>query len=128
MKPSLLLITGLAALLSAGCSKSEPPSTGGSKPRIALVMKSLANEFFGTMAEGARKHAGALRRLAMLFAFFAPAGLAFIALFVGGGAATACAVLSAPVCLAGVAIERWLFFAEARHVVTLYYGRSLAAC
>ena len=76
----------------------------------------------------ARKHAGALRRLAMLFAFFAPAGLAFIALFVGGGAATACAVLSAPVCLAGVAIERWLFFAEARHVVTLYYGRSLAAC
>jgi DMSO reductase anchor subunit len=24
--------------------------------------------------------------------------------------------------LAGVVIERWLFFAEARHVVTLYYG------
>ena len=26
------------------------------KPRIALIMKSLANEFFKTMAEGARKH------------------------------------------------------------------------
>ena len=25
-------------------------------------------------------------------------------------------------CTAGVLIERWLFFAEARHVVTLYYG------
>ncbi len=23
----------------------------------------------------------------------------------------------------GVAIERWLFFAEARHSVTLYYGQ-----
>ena len=23
---------------------------------------------------------------------------------------------------AGVLIERWLFFAEAKHVVTLYYG------
>jgi ribose transport system substrate-binding protein len=26
------------------------------KPKIALVMKSLANEFFGTMAEGAKQH------------------------------------------------------------------------
>ena len=25
----------------------------------------------------------------------------------------------------GVLIERWLFFAEARHTVTLYYGREL---
>jgi DMSO reductase anchor subunit len=27
---------------------------------------------------------------------------------------------------AGVLVERWLFFAEARHAVTLYYGRSAA--
>ena len=26
------------------------------KPKIALVMKSLANEFFSTMAEGAKAH------------------------------------------------------------------------
>ncbi len=26
------------------------------KPKIALIMKSLANEFFSTMAEGARSH------------------------------------------------------------------------
>ena len=44
-----------AALLISGCQKSE--TTGAtSKPKIALVMKSLANEFFSTMAEGAKKH------------------------------------------------------------------------
>src|SRR4051812_23496663 len=51
----------LAALLS-GCGKSENKSgsePAAGKPRIALVMKSLANEFFSTMAEGAKKHQAA---------------------------------------------------------------------
>ncbi|HEV2391093.1 MAG TPA: sugar ABC transporter substrate-binding protein [Verrucomicrobiae bacterium] len=39
----------------AGCRQSAAPT----KPRIALVMKSLANEFFSTMAEGARQHQAA---------------------------------------------------------------------
>ena len=26
--------------------------------------------------------------------------------------------------VAGMFVERWLFFAEAKHVVTLYYGDS----
>lgn len=40
---------------TAGCNK---PGAGAqdSKPKVALVMKSLANEFFSTMADGARKH------------------------------------------------------------------------
>lgn len=49
-------------LLSAGCDRSgnkPSPSPAASKPRIALVMKSLANEFFSTMAEGAKKHQAA---------------------------------------------------------------------
>jgi len=29
--------------------------------------------------------------------------------------------------LCGVLITRWLFFAEAEHTVSLYYGRSAAA-
>ena len=49
-----VLFLGVFALLSAGCNKSAP-----AKPRIALVMKSLANEFFSTMAEGARQHQAA---------------------------------------------------------------------
>src|SRR5712671_369731 len=41
-----------------GCQKSGGPPADN-KPKIALVMKSLANEFFSTMAEGARKHQAA---------------------------------------------------------------------
>ena len=46
------------ALLVSGCQKSETKPEGG-KPKIALVMKSLANEFFSTMADGAKKHQAA---------------------------------------------------------------------
>jgi ribose transport system substrate-binding protein len=57
--PSLAgIILFLTALFTGGCQKSEPAATR-SKPKIALVMKSLANEFFSTMAEGARKHQAA---------------------------------------------------------------------
>jgi ribose transport system substrate-binding protein len=47
----------LALGLLTGCqpSSTPPPNTPG-KPRIALVMKSLANEFFLTMENGARAH------------------------------------------------------------------------
>ena len=49
----LLLIAVLA-----GCGTKQPASKqdAAAKPRIALVMKSLANEFFKTMEDGARKH------------------------------------------------------------------------
>lgn len=41
--------------LFTGCDKTpQAPSTG--KPRVALVMKSLANEFFKTMEDGAKAH------------------------------------------------------------------------
>lgn len=39
-----------------GCQKSDHNPASGAKPKIALVMKSLANEFFSTMAEGAKRH------------------------------------------------------------------------
>ncbi len=46
-------IFGVAVLclLLAGCKQRET-----AKPKVALVMKSLANEFFKTMADGARTH------------------------------------------------------------------------
>ena len=49
-------------MLSGGCNRSENTSDSKAtpgKPKIALVMKSLANEFFSTMAEGARQHQAA---------------------------------------------------------------------
>lgn len=61
---SLALAAALGALaaLSGGCNKSTNNSDSKSavgKPRVALVMKSLANEFFSTMAEGAKQHQAA---------------------------------------------------------------------
>ncbi|GAB5559694.1 MAG: sugar ABC transporter substrate-binding protein [Synoicihabitans sp.] len=46
-------------LAMAGCSKSAAPGSESAKPEVALVMKSLANEFFSTMAEGAEAHQAA---------------------------------------------------------------------
>ena len=49
LKPCCL---ALAILLPASCNTAPQPA----KPRIALVMKSLANEFFKTMQDGATAH------------------------------------------------------------------------
>src|SRR6185369_16550728 len=48
----LFLAALFGALALAGCN--QPAQSG--KPRIALVMKSLANEFFKTMQDGAEGH------------------------------------------------------------------------
>jgi DMSO reductase anchor subunit len=69
----------------------------------------------------ARKHAARLRLITQLFAFGLPLLAIAIAAATGGIAKIAdlIAVLAqAP----GILIERWLFFAEAKHTVTLYYG------
>jgi ribose transport system substrate-binding protein len=45
------------ALSLAGCGRHEDnPGSSPRRPEIALVMKSLANEFFKTMADGATAH------------------------------------------------------------------------
>ena len=41
---------------STSATNNDNPPKGTEKPKIALVMKSLANEFFSTMADGAKKH------------------------------------------------------------------------
>jgi ribose transport system substrate-binding protein len=49
----------VAAALCGACNKSPEQTPGkavAAKPKIALVMKSLANEFFSTMAAGAAEH------------------------------------------------------------------------
>jgi len=44
-----------AATLAVGCGEQKGDA-GKTKYRIALIMKSLANEFFTTMTEGAKEH------------------------------------------------------------------------
>ena len=72
----------------------------------------------------APKHARKLRRTATSLAFMLPFILEMAAVILPTHGATAAACLAAVVSLIGVVIECWLFFAEAEHVVTLYYGKS----
>lgn len=72
----------------------------------------------------ARKHAAKLRRIAMGLGFGLPFILSFVPFVISGWPAIAAALVAAVLGTVGVFVERWLFFAEARHAVTLYYGRS----
>ncbi|RWE19356.1 MAG: dimethyl sulfoxide reductase anchor subunit [Mesorhizobium sp.] len=71
----------------------------------------------------ARKHSAKLRRITQTLAFIAPAVLLVIAFALPWPFAAIASVLAAVCQLAGMLVERWLFFAEAKHTVTLYYGR-----
>lgn len=71
-----------------------------------------------------RKHAARLRRIALFAGFIAPAVLMALAALAGGPAGALLAVLGAVCALLGLVAERWLFFAEATHTVSLYYGRA----
>jgi len=57
MRAIRIVLTGVVLLAVAGCKPATAPDAAGpAKPKVALIMKSLANDFFGTMAEGARHH------------------------------------------------------------------------
>lgn len=58
MKHLILLLPACLGFL-AGCKPASESNASSGKPKVALVMKSLANEFFQTMAEGAKKHQAA---------------------------------------------------------------------
>lgn len=68
----------------------------------------------------ARKHAAKLRRLVILLLVMS--GLSML----GGLLAPLMAIPAALLALAAAVFERWLFFAEAQHVVTLFYGAKAA--
>src|SRR5262249_26065067 len=74
----------------------------------------------------ARKHAQKLRAISVGLAFALPFALTLGAYATSGLLAAGCSLIAAVAALVGVLTERWLFFAEAKHTVTLYYGRSLS--
>ncbi|MEP2718581.1 DmsC/YnfH family molybdoenzyme membrane anchor subunit [Pseudophaeobacter sp.] len=100
--------TGLAG--GGSVRAFEPPHTGSNY---------LLREFVHVVG---RKHAMKLRVLALGFGFILP--VLFMVLPVDSSLIkhlmAAFAVLSH---LIGIAVSRWLFFAQAEHVVGLYYGR-----
>jgi sulfite dehydrogenase (quinone) subunit SoeC len=71
----------------------------------------------------ARRHAVKLRRIATVLLFAVPIVAALLPLFMdfAGITRVAFALLMTLSAGVGVLVERWLFFAEAEHIVVLYY-------
>jgi len=145
----LLALIGLAATVAAwgvkrgywGWADSEsahqsatPESATGlerfGKVREVEAPHTASNFVMNEMGYRVARHrARKLRRIA----FLAGLGGAGAMIAVGGLAvrtdsilAVVCFLAASGLALAAAGIERWLFFAEARHVVTLYYGAGRA--
>jgi len=70
-----------------------------------------------------RKHARRLRQIAIIIGGILP--VALIGLSAGNiGVALLLVILASTTHLLGLLVERWLFFAEAEHVVGFYYGHN----
>ncbi|WP_353645659.1 DmsC/YnfH family molybdoenzyme membrane anchor subunit [Mesorhizobium sp. WSM2239] len=109
---------------------STPETATGLGPigRVRLLERPHVNENYLTREMGfkiARKHAAKLSVIAFLLGGAAPVLLLLVLLLAGAGAglsASLIALLAGCCYAAGVFVERWLFFAEARHSVMNYYG------
>jgi DMSO reductase anchor subunit len=130
---SLLLIL-VAALLKLGywryidrtrsVSTAESATALGRFGTVRLLDPPHTEENFLLQEMGyriARKHAARLRAIAAALGFGLPLACALAAL-----ALPPLALVAALAASAGILVERWLFFAEAKHTVTLYYGAATA--
>lgn len=101
----------------------------GSLGRVRLLDAPTTSQNYVMREMGyrvARKHAMKLRAIAAAAGVAAPVLLLLIAAVVGGSGAVVPVFLAALSGSAGAVVERWLFFAEATHVVTTYYGAEAA--
>ncbi|HEX3954294.1 MAG TPA: DmsC/YnfH family molybdoenzyme membrane anchor subunit [Stellaceae bacterium] len=97
----------------------------GSRGRVRMLEPPHTQDNYLLQEMGyrvARKHRVRLRLIARVTAFVLPALLTLIALLAGVHTAIIAAALAVLSMALGLVIERWLFFAEAKHTVTLYYG------
>lgn len=131
----MLVLSAAAKFVYWRAIESEPPRstlltatglTRFDKVRLFEAPHTEANFIMREMGfQVARKHSAKLRQLVWLTLFAVPAVLLIAASTSGhpalSFAAAAAATLSAGL---GVAVERWLFFAEATHVSMLYYGQT----
>jgi sulfite dehydrogenase (quinone) subunit SoeC len=88
--------------------------------KAGLLDAGHSHETFLTREFGfvlARRYAGVLRGLVLAFAFLLPLGFVL-----SGLSRWPSALAVAGCCIVGLLVERWLFFAEARHTVRLYHG------
>jgi DMSO reductase anchor subunit len=134
-----LICIPLAALLKVGywrfidrtASRSDAgTATGlGALGRVRLFEAPHTSENYLMKEMGfhiARKHAAKLRLIALIAGFGLPELLILADLLLPMAAVPLCAVTAAVIATLGVLVERWLFFAEAKHTVMLYYGAERA--
>lgn len=126
------LIVSIAAVLKAiyyfwirdpGLSPTINTATGLTRAKVKLLDTGHTHGTFLTQEFGyqlARSRAGMLKFLVFIIGFGLP-GLMMVWVFNTQGG-QALALVAAIAGLLGAAMERWLFFAEARHVVNLYHG------
>ncbi len=74
----------------------------------------------------ARRHARKLRRISLAAGFGVCLLASMLALLTSGALATTLLIIATLAAGLGVFLERWLFFAEAQHVVSLFYGAKAA--
>lgn len=101
----------------------------GSLGRVHLFEAPSTSESYVMREMGyriARKHADKLRRISVAAGFGAPVLLMMLAGLMSAEFAIIPAMLAAVIGSIGIIVERWLFFAEAKHVVTLYHGAEAA--
>jgi len=110
-------------------SESTAQTATGLKGEIRLLESPHTQENYLQKEMGyrvARKHANKLRQIAIAAAFAAPVLLTTLANISPPASATGLSILAAALGAVGVLVERWLFFAEAKHTVGLYYGAASA--
>jgi len=126
------LIVSIAAVLKAiyyfwirspGLSPTINTATGLTRAKVKLLDTGHTHGTFLTQEFGfqiARQKASLLKVIVFVVGFALP-GLMLVWVFNQHGEQMA-AIVAAVAGIAGAAVERWLFFAEARHVVNLYHG------
>lgn len=126
------LIVSIAAVLKAiyyfwirspGLSPTINTATGITRAKVKLLDTGHTHGTFLTQEFGfqiARQHASLLKGIVFAVGFVVP-GLMLVWVSGQQGGPIA-AIIAAVAGIAGAAVERWLFFAEARHVVNLYHG------
>ena len=111
--------------LDTNISKSNlATATGlGSFGEIRSLMPPHTSENYLQKEMGfviARRHAIKLRVISLIFGGIIP-----LVVIISGSTFYVFLGLALVCHLIGVFIERWLFFAEAKHIVSLYYGKSI---
>ncbi|MDX2145398.1 MAG: DmsC/YnfH family molybdoenzyme membrane anchor subunit [Rhodospirillaceae bacterium] len=136
----VLLATGLLVkwLYWSFCDETASPSTpatatGLASPGRTVDVRSVewphTEENYILKEMGfriGRKHAGRLRQISIWAGFLVPAVMIEVSIVAAPGLQPALTLGAALLMAVGVVAERWLFFAEARHTVMLYYGASQA--